>query len=152
MDLNRFAKAEFRRRIMQMDFTQINPILKQKLLRGDHPRVNRFLENVAKEITEVNKTRIRKGKQAASKENLQWLVGTLTDAFVYSVETEVRLQTEAESERLKRQRAAQEVADMEATLAGKPQGIYEEMGIVFDEKALGPERDQEIKEDTPKGR
>lgn len=143
-----FIKKHFHLAVGSLNPPDISNELKHELLKGNHVMVNRFYQNLAKQLNDVQVSRRNKGKKPASLQDVVWMIHGLTKVFVTGIEVQAKRRIESELERLKREQEAQKTKDMESTIAGKPQGIFEEMGVVTDEKALGPERDK--KADAPK--
>lgn len=91
-----------------------------------HDRTNTYLENMSGELAKAQQRLIRKGK-ILRLETMKNIVYDMSDVFVSSIKIEAQQRHESVLAKLARQEEAQKKADMDATIAGKPQGDYEEL-------------------------
>lgn len=110
-----------------------DPALRDKLLNGYHPRVEGFITNLNNEIRKARLKLIRKGK-IITEQTVKGLVYDFTAMFMSNMETEARRRYESDLERVAREAQIQEHKDMDATLDGKPSGIFEEAGVQIDDQ------------------
>lgn len=110
-----------------------DPALRDKLIHGSHERVEGFLQRLNEQVRKARAMLLKKGK-IVKEETIKGFVYDLTDLFLKNMMTEARLRYESDLERVAREAKIQETKDMEATLAGKPSGIFEEAGVVIDDK------------------
>jgi hypothetical protein len=113
---------------------EINGELRAKLLKGSHPNVEKFLDRMAHQLQQDAIQNNRKGKMRKETDQI-WSVREMAKVFVHMIEQEARKMYQKESEKLAEQRKLQERIDMEATLSGKPQGVFEEMGLTIEDKS-----------------
>jgi hypothetical protein len=121
--------------------------LKQALnraLKRKNQRLETFIDNLGREITIAKAAQLKSGKPQFSPQEIKWVVKEMTDLFVLGIEGEANRRIESDLARLAREQAAQNKAELDATLEGNPQGAFAEMGIITDEKTLGPSRDQAL--------
>jgi hypothetical protein len=95
------------------------------------------------ELVKMQTQRRKEGKKPATFAQVIWLIEEMTTVFVVSIETEAKRRMESDLAKLQREQEAQIQKDLDLTLEGKPQGIYEEMGLIANEEKIG-NRDQEI--------
>lgn len=110
-----------------------NQNLKDKIVHSGHPRLQTFLDNLDREIKQAQAMLLRKGK-TVKPETIKGFVYDLTDTFLNNLEMQARQMYESDNARLAREAKLQEHKDMESTIAGKPSGIFEEAGVLVDEK------------------
>lgn len=108
-----------------------------------HPRVEGYLTKLAWEITQAQAHRLKSGKPAFKEATLKSTVQDMTNLFIIGIETEATRRIESDLTRLQREQEAQKIKDMESTLAGKPAGAFEEMGIVTNE-GIDQEREESL--------
>lgn len=89
-----------------------------------HERKEVFISNVKKEINILREARLAKGKRPLREDEVSWMIRSMTRFFISGVKAESirRHASQAEKTRLKAE--ADNIADLEATVAGKPQGDY----------------------------
>lgn len=129
MEFKKFAEKHFYAEIKEN--REITSELRHKLLNQKHPRLETFMNNLAKQLLEAQQGRVRAGKPPFKLQDLVWSVRETTKVFLLTIEIEAKKMYETEAQRLAAQKAASELADMDATLEGKPQGAFEEMGLVI---------------------
>jgi hypothetical protein len=132
MNWKQFVRKHFQTEIRENQ--TITGELRAKLLKGSHPNVEKFLDNMARSLQQDAISKNRLGKQRKETDQI-WSVREMTKVFIHMIEQEARKMYQKESERLAEQRKAIDEADMEATLAGKPQGAFEEMGLTIEDKS-----------------
>lgn len=111
--------------------------LRDVLLRGEHqrnlhPKVEKFLENLDVQIKRAQ-DKLWKKRKVVKPETVKGLVYDFTGIFLRNMEAAAKKQYESDIARIERETKIQEHKDMEATLAGKPSGIFEEAGVIVDE-------------------
>ena len=110
-----------------------------------HERKEVFLTNVRKQINEIRKKRLMLGKRPLEDAEYIWIVESMTEMFVGASKLmfDERVKSDAEKTRLKKE--ADEIKDIESTLAGKPSGDYADIvKIVGDGDALERLEDESI--------
>lgn len=132
MDFKAFARKHFYAEIRENK--EINSDLRRKLLKGNHPRIEILLTNTAKELHQAQIGRTQQGKKPFAETYMVWGVREITKVFLHTIELEARKMYETDAEKFKKQQQAQNVSDMDQTLAGKSQGAFEEMGLVIEDK------------------
>lgn len=123
--------------------TDLKRMLTQHLQRKA-PRIEDFLNKLTAEVIGANYTQLRSGKKPFSPPEVKWVVKEMTNLFVLGIEGEANRRMESDLARAKREQEAARIAEMDSTLEGKAAGAFEEMGVITDEKALGPARDKAI--------
>lgn len=113
-------------------------------IKNKSPRIMEFINKLYTQILDAKCVQIRKRQKPYSDHEFKWAITEFTNLFVMGMEGEAQRRIESDLARIARDKKAQETAEMDQTLAGNPQGIFEEMGLVADEKTLGPSRDQAI--------
>jgi len=133
----------FEKAVLKLEPPKISVELKRQLLRDrdKHPRLGVFLSNMSKELVNMQTQRRKEGKKPATLAQVIWLIEEMTTVFVVSIEAEAKRRMESDLARLQREQEAQAQKDLDLTLEGKPQGIYEEMGLIANEEKIGS-RDQ----------
>lgn len=119
--------------------------LRKMLLAKTHERVKAYLENLSDEFMKVENLRKRKGKGPPTEKVLRAVVQDMHTnfiGFILRADQDARMSENAKNVIRAKE---QEKKDMESTIAGKAAGIYEEMGVVTDEKILG-NRDEVLQE------
>lgn len=135
MEFRRFAAKHFRATIVAMTDQEISSELRWRLVSGNHPRINLLLDNLARELYNVQLIQVKRGQKPHTLSDLAWSVKEMTKVFVHGIELEATKMYKTEAARLLEQKKAQEEADMQSTLEGKPQGAFEEMGLVIEDKS-----------------
>ena len=129
MEFKKFAEKHFYNEIRENK--DISSELRRKLLTEKHPRLEIFLTNVSRQLMEAQQNRVLKGKKPFKLPDLVWSVRETTKVFLLTIEMEAAKMYQTEAQRIAAQNKASEQADMDATLEGKPQGAFEEMGLVI---------------------
>ena len=119
MDLKKLIRRHFVKKVNAMEMPAD---VKSGVL--SHERKEKFLTNVEKQIMEVRKKRLALGRRPLEDPEYIWMIESMTEMFVgaSTMLFEERAKSEAEKTRLKRE--ADEIKDLENTLAGKPTGDY----------------------------
>lgn len=112
-----------------------DPALRDTLLNSlsPPPRVETLLTNLENQIKTIQAVRLSKGRKPVAQHVVKDMVFDFVNVFMANMETEAKLRYESDNARILREEKAQELKDMEATLAGKPSGIFEEGGVLIDE-------------------
>lgn len=131
MDFHHNVKKWFRESVRTNP--DIDPALRDKLLRGNHPQVQTLVQNLEREIKNAQAVLMQKRRKPADEKTVKGFVYDLTDLFCRGLQEKAKRMYESDLARLERERKEQEVKDMEATLAGKPSGIFEEGGVIADD-------------------
>lgn len=111
----------------------IDPALKDKLLHGTHAQVETLIQNLNREIKNAQAILMQKRKKPADPKTVERFVYDLTDMFCKTIQEKAKRMYESDLAKSERERKAQEIKDMDATLAGKPSGIFEEGGVIAKE-------------------
>lgn len=104
-----------------------------------HPNVENYLILLTKEITKVQEHGIKKRGRPYAQKYIEDVVKDMTNIFIKRLKFEAQKMYESDIVRLERERKIQEQKDMDATVDGKPQGIFEEMGVVVNDKTASQE-------------
>lgn len=106
-----------------------DPELRRRLLRNRHPKIELFLQNLAIQVTQVQGMRLSQRKPLFGERTIQSLVTDMTEVFIKNIMAEAQRMYESDLAKSLREKEAQAIKDMESTLAGKPAGAFEEMGL-----------------------
>lgn len=96
-----------------------------------------FIDNLSKELTHAIALRQLKSQREYKKQLLITAIHDFTKVFVDSCQMEADDKYQSDLERIRKQARVDLVKDMDATIAGKPQGEFEEAGLVTDENKVG---------------
>lgn len=103
-------------------------------------RANEVTNNVQVLIFELSKHHAasvkKRGRPLNQKEQKQ-TVKVYVDTWLATVEMAAKQRMKTDAQKSLEAKKAQDIADIEATLNGTPQGIFEEMGVITDEKITG---------------
>lgn len=102
-----------------------------------HPNVENYLILLNKEITKVQDHGIKKRGRPYAKKYIEDVVRDMTNIFIKRLKFEAQKMYESDIARLERERKIQEQKDLDATVDGKSQGIYADMGIIVNDKTTG---------------
>ena len=116
--INKYFKEAIRLN-MTLDGELKNAIL-------NHERTNKYLDNMSEQLSIAQRQLIKKGRVVDLK-TMKSVVYDMTDVFVASIKMEAKERHESVIDKLARQAEAQKKADMDATIAGKPAGDYEDL-------------------------
>lgn len=121
---------------VRMD-VKCDPELRDVLLRGEnkpgtHPKVEEFLGNLDRQIKRAQ-DKLWKKRKVVKPETVKGLVYDFAGMFLRNMEEAAKRQYESDIARIVRETKIQEHKDMEATLEGRPSGIFEEAGVIVDE-------------------
>ena len=119
MDLKKMIRTHFTKKVGAME---IPSDVKTGIL--SHERKELFLTNVEKQINEVRAKRLQLGRRPLQDPEYIWAIESMTEMFVgASIKYhDERIKSDAEKTRVKRE--SDNIADLESTIAGKPQGDY----------------------------
>lgn len=124
------------------ELPNLDPALRDALQRCENPHfktsqsanVDRFVENLSHHIKHAQKVRMfKKGERPHSVKILKETIYDMVGVFCFQLERNAKLLHESDLAKTAREKKIQEEKDMEKTLSGTPSGVFEEMGLKFDE-------------------
>lgn len=120
-------------------------ILKTQNVETRNPRIVQFLNNLTKEVEGAQDAHQKKFGKYLKETTIKGFIYDFTEIFLKGMESEAKLRYESDLEKSARDAAAQEIQDFENTLSGNASGIFEEAGIITNEK-IDAERSEVLKE------
>ena len=122
-----------------------NPALRERLLNPQmHPNVNRYLTLLAVEIEKVQAHGVKTRGRPYKENHIKELVHDMTRIFIQKMEFDAQKMHESDIARSMREKKIQDQKDLDATVDGNSQGIFAEMGVVFNEKAVGARKEKGV--------
>lgn len=89
-----------------------------------HERKEVFITNVKKEINKIREARLKAGKKPLDEDQISWMIRSMTRFFIAGVKAEATQRHASAAEKTRAKTEADNIADLEATVKGKPQGDY----------------------------
>lgn len=116
--------------------------LKRKLLRFDHPLIERFFGELRKQIEQGQRLCEQRGL-VLRESTMQEAVYDMTAMFVLGIKGRAKLMYESDLAKAAREAEAQQVQEFEDVLSGNPTGEFLEAGVISDEK-IDSAREKEL--------
>jgi len=117
---------------IQLD-PEIETELKHKLLRDDHPNLEKFYDNMTEQFIQAEKV-CRARKIILKQKTLQDTVYDMAKVFVIGLKAEAEKRYASDLEKMKAEQAKQKIKEFEDVLSGNPTEEFLEAGIITDEK------------------
>lgn len=106
--------------------------LKDRLLLG-HPNIEKFIDNLHKEMIEGERLCKQRGLTLKLK-TMQDSVYDMTKFFIKGMEGEARRRYESDFDKAMRANEQAKIKEFDAVLAGKAEGEFAEAGVISNEK------------------
>lgn len=115
----------------------IDPGLRDMLLQNRyvHPRLVTFKRNIVRELRNVQAIRLTKGRKPAKQDDVKDLVFGLVATFALKMQHFAEERVESDLKRRAKLDAIQEQKDIESTINGKAAGIFEEAGVIVNDRS-----------------
>lgn len=93
----------------------------------NHERKESFFKNMKAEINKIREARLKHGKKPLTDDQITWMIRSMTRFFVIGVKAEADHRIASAAEKTRQKTEADNLADLDATVSGKPQGDYAEI-------------------------
>lgn len=90
----------------------------------NHPARKIMFENLNKQLMDVRALRLKEGKGPLLDSTVDWFIAEMTQMYVNQVKAVFELKAKSDAEKTRLKREADDKADIDATIAGTPQGDY----------------------------
>lgn len=94
-----------------------------------HERVPGFIDDLARRIQVCQDRRVKDKGRPFLEATIKATIRDCVDLFFKAVQMKADKMHQSDMSKILEQTKAQEIKDMEATIAGKPSGVFEEMGV-----------------------
>jgi hypothetical protein len=119
MNLDKIVRSTFVKTINKLDISG-----DIKSAAQTHETKEKFITNLKTQINNARKQRLAVGKKPFKDSSFIWWVEQMTGFYVGTVQQYFEQRSKSDAEKTRVKREADEKADIDATIAGKPQGDY----------------------------
>jgi len=98
-----------------------------------HPKMRKFIRNMAIELQMVQELQLKGGRRALKKETLKGAVEDMTELFIKGFKGHADRRIESDLAKSMQKEKVDNLDDMQSALEGNSKGVYEDMGLEIPE-------------------